>query len=309
MTVGVRLEQARRERGLSLADVTKATKIQPWVLEALEADRLQEAMSPIYVKGFLATYARFLRLDPTELLAQLRWPQPEPAQTALPPARPSAPVRLRLPLPLLRRVGAAALAASTIAAAVMINPIRWLPPVTLPKWQAPRLASSKPAAGPASVKKSSRPAKGSSAPAAERLAKASPPAVAVRAASASDGPAPKPIQAEQGPKLASLSPIGDSIRPSPSPVAVAPVKPLELTVSARRTTWIQVRADGKLLTQQRLQRGAQERWAAKKRIELIVAKPSQVELMLNGQPISPLVVAHRGRLLITHQGVTRLSDD
>jgi len=84
---------------------------------------------------------------------------------------------------------------------------------------------------------------------------------------------------------------------------------LELQVSATRTTWIQVRADGKLLTQQRLPRGSNERWTAKKQFELIVAKPSQVELVLNGQAISPLAIAHQGRLLITHHGVTKLPED
>ncbi|MBI3330528.1 MAG: DUF4115 domain-containing protein, partial [Candidatus Omnitrophica bacterium] len=85
--------------------------------------------------------------------------------------------------------------------------------------------------------------------------------------------------------------------------------PLELAVTAHRTTWIRVRADGKLLTQQRLPRGANERWTAKKQFELIIANPTQVDLSLNGQSISPFAVAHRGRLLVTHRGVTPLPDE
>ena len=69
-----------------------------------------------------------------------------------------------------------------------------------------------------------------------------------------------------------------------------------------------MRADGKLLAQQRLQRGAHEQWTAKKRLELVVAHPSQVALTLNGQSISPQAITHQGRLVITHQGVTPLSD-
>jgi hypothetical protein len=92
-------------------------------------------------------------------------------------------------------------------------------------------------------------------------------------------------------------------------MTVLATQPLELHMSAHRTTWIEVRADGKLLTQQRLPRGSNERWTAKKQFELIVAKPSEVELVLNGQPISPLAIAHRGRLLITHHGVTKLPDE
>ena len=88
MSAGSVLQRARKDRKLSLTDVTEKTKIQPWVLEAIEADRLQELMSPVYVKGFITTYAKFLRLEPEPLLAQLPWPQPEPAQEELPPAPP-----------------------------------------------------------------------------------------------------------------------------------------------------------------------------------------------------------------------------
>ena len=91
---GAQLHQARQARRLSLADVSRQTKIQPWVVEAMEADRLQEMLSPIYARGFLGTYARFLRLDPQPMLDRL--PKPTeihedaaaggPQQSALPAA-------------------------------------------------------------------------------------------------------------------------------------------------------------------------------------------------------------------------------
>ncbi|MBI4343540.1 MAG: helix-turn-helix domain-containing protein, partial [Candidatus Omnitrophica bacterium] len=87
MSVGAQLHQARKERKLSLGEVSEQTKIQPWVLEALEGDRLQELMSPIYVKGLLTSYARFLHLQPEPLVSQLVWPAPaaEEVQAQLPP--------------------------------------------------------------------------------------------------------------------------------------------------------------------------------------------------------------------------------
>ena len=48
MSVGSALRQARETQQLSVADVTAAIKIQPWVLEALESDRLHEQMSLYY---------------------------------------------------------------------------------------------------------------------------------------------------------------------------------------------------------------------------------------------------------------------
>jgi len=267
-SIGAQLRQARRERQLSMSDVARDTKIQPWVLEALEADRLQDSMSPIYVKGFLSTYAKFLQLEPSGLLAQLRWPAPEEAQDTVVPVAPAAkaiPRAVKLPnvpslpalpkipaLPvipwhMIRRIAAPAVVAAAVAGLVLINPLRWLPDVTLPVRQIPKLAS-------VSMPK--------------------------------EQPAPPALPA----------------------VALTPAQPLELTVTAYRTTWIRIRADGKLLSQQRLQRGANEQWSAKKSFEIVVAKPSQVELMLNGQSISPLAIAHRGRLAITHRGVTALAD-
>jgi cytoskeletal protein RodZ len=248
--VGEQLQGARQERKLSLADVAHHTKVQPWVLEALEADRLQELMSPIYVKGFLTTYAKFLDLDPASLIPHLRWPQPEPVQQPVPPAHePAWSVAWRALQPRLRRLGPAAALSAALIGLLAVNPGRWLGRLSPSTVNPPKLAS----------------------------------------VTTGTESAPKP------PELPTMT--------------VLATQPLELQVSAHRTTWIEVRADGKLLTQQRLPRGANERWAAKRQFELIVAKPSQVELVLNGQPISPLAIAHQGRLLITHHGVTKLPDE
>ena len=252
MSVGSQLQQARSERKLSLADVTKETKIQPWVLEALEADRLQEIMSPVYVKGFLTTYAKFLHLEPEPLIAQvLPPPAPEPPQPQPLPPPSNIPVILQwhIPLHVRRRVGLAAAVSVGLVSLTAVHPLRWLSNVTLPSLRVPKLASvtrvSEPAAQP----------------------------------------------------------------PSLHTVALASSQPLELTVNAQRTTWIQLRADGRLLTQQQLLRGANERWTAKKQFELIVARPSEVELTLNGHSIDPFAIAHHGRLLITHRGITKLPDE
>ena len=253
MSVGAQLQQARCERKLTLADVTRQIKIQPWVVEALESDRLQEMMSPIYVKGFLVTYARFLHLDGPRLAAELL---PQSVERAQEEAGLSAAASTTLPvgwqwpqwlLPLARRLVPAFAVSAAILGLVALRPQRWFSALSLPKFSMP--------------------------------------------------------------KLASVTPVHDLAKPPALPtLTLLSTQPLELSVSADHTTWIQVKADGKLLTQQRLERGAREQWKANKRFEVVVSKPSQVELTLNGQPISPFAVAHQGRLLITHRGVTKLPD-
>ena len=287
MSVGLQLRTARTERKLSLADISRGTKIQPWVLEALEADRLPELMSPIYVKGFLASYARFLHLDPEPLISQIAWPPPEPEAAAEPQAAPAIPVVVQFSWPVLRRIALIGMAVVALIVLVNVQPLRHLPRLSLALKHAPaqrHVQSQRP-----TVAKTARP---QSAPA------------------ATSQPTPPPSQVKPiEPVLASVAPLRDTPDLSPPPLTLQPTQPLELAVTATRATWIRVRADGKLLTQQRLPRGASERWTAKKRFELIVAAPSQVDIMLNGQSISPFAVAHRGRMVITHQGVTQLPDE
>lgn len=314
MNVGVALQRARTERNLSLAMVTERTKIQPWVLEALESDRLQEVMSPIYVKGFLTNYAKFLHLDPGPLMTQLV-PVPEPApvisQPQLPPVPKAprvAPVQIHIPWPLLRRLGSGLAVVAAIGALIVINPLKWIPRST-PASAAPQKAatsmSNNQKAVKATAKKKAAPADTASAPvrkpAAPNRPVTPPPSVIPT----------EPVRLATPPlTMASVAPISDPLRPeAPPTLTLLATQPLELLVNAKRPTWITVRADGRLIAEQRLVRGAKEHWTAKKQFELVIAKPAEVELTLNGQPISPFAVAHRGRMLITHRGITKLSGE
>ncbi len=287
MTVGAQLRQARLERKLAVKDVTQHTKIQPWVIDAMESDRLLETMSPIYVKGFVSTYARFLHVDGESLLAQMPWPKPEgEPEPAAAPSPPAIPVTLRVSWPAVRRMGLTAALAAVILGIVVVKPQRFLPKMSLPTLAHHRAASGKPKAV-ASRPKPSAP---------KQLASASPKAALV-------APAVAPVQA-------SVAPVHQAGQITPPPaLTVKPIAPLELTMTATKSTWIVVRADGKLVTEQKLARGAKERWTAKKRLEIVVAKPSQVDLLLNGQSITPFAIAHRGRLAITHQGVAELPEN
>ena len=355
MTIGTQLQEARNLRKLTYGEVTEKTKIQPWVLEAIEADRLQDVMSPVYVKGFIGSYAKFLHVDPEPLLAQLNAPKAEPTiAEALPPPQPALPpvaiswpklelpkfqmpkvrvpklqmpairmprielptVRLpkvelpQIPLFIWRRVGAGLLATALIAGVVIAKP-----KIALPKFQIAMPKISLPKFAKADAKKKTakavavKPKKVASAP------KPAVKKVTTAAASTASQPAAaaKLVQvAAEAPAIqaASVGPVADSLTAQAAPsLNLVPTQPMELDVIATKTTWIKVWADGKLLSQQRLPRGAKERWTAKRQFQLIIAKPSQVDVTLNGQSISPFTIAHQGRVLITHTGVARLPDN
>lgn len=72
VTVGQRLLAAREERGLTLRDLAAITRIQPSLLEFLEADRFDEMPAEVFARGFVRSCARELRLDPDEIVEAYR---------------------------------------------------------------------------------------------------------------------------------------------------------------------------------------------------------------------------------------------
>lgn len=69
---GEKLQQVRVEKGLSLEDVAKATKIKLEFLSYIEKGEYQKLPSPSYASGFVRNYARFLDLPDEEILALFR---------------------------------------------------------------------------------------------------------------------------------------------------------------------------------------------------------------------------------------------
>lgn len=63
MTLGERLEEARKRKGLSIREVAEATKIRGDYIVAMEDNSMSIPLPEIYVRGFLRNYARYLRLD------------------------------------------------------------------------------------------------------------------------------------------------------------------------------------------------------------------------------------------------------
>jgi hypothetical protein len=69
--IGEALRSTRERRGLSIDQVAQDTRISPRFLEALEAEQFHELPAPVYVRGFLRSYANYLRIEPQPLLDQL----------------------------------------------------------------------------------------------------------------------------------------------------------------------------------------------------------------------------------------------
>jgi cytoskeleton protein RodZ len=66
-TMGAYLRAARRKRRVSIERAADDTRIRADFLMRMESDEF-DFLAPAYVRGFLKTYARFLRVDPDPLL-------------------------------------------------------------------------------------------------------------------------------------------------------------------------------------------------------------------------------------------------
>src|SRR5215211_5326600 len=66
--LGNTLSRARRARGITIEDAERDTHVSRRYLQALEAEDFSVFPAPVYARGFLRTYARYLGLNPDEVI-------------------------------------------------------------------------------------------------------------------------------------------------------------------------------------------------------------------------------------------------
>lgn len=79
--IGALFRDEREKQGLSYVQISQLIRIRPHILEALENEDWDSLPSPVFVKGFIRSYARALGMD-GEKAAGL-YQQPAPAETTL----------------------------------------------------------------------------------------------------------------------------------------------------------------------------------------------------------------------------------
>jgi cytoskeleton protein RodZ len=121
-TPGAMLEHERSRQGLSVQQAAEGLHLDPWIIEAIEANRFLALGAPVYAKGYLRKYATLLGLAPEVVVARydaltdtLPVPTPVPVITTTPPQRPKWPKYLAWAL----------LAAVVIAIAALAYEFLW----------------------------------------------------------------------------------------------------------------------------------------------------------------------------------------
>ncbi len=69
-TFGDELRREREIRGISLREIAEATKVSQRLLEAIENDDYRYLPAPVFTRGFVREYARYLGLDCDEMVSR-----------------------------------------------------------------------------------------------------------------------------------------------------------------------------------------------------------------------------------------------
>lgn len=86
-TLGKYLKQQRESKKISLREVAKSTKVRENILKAIEEDQHHLLPPTTYVKGFLFSYAKYLHLNPNDVLLRYeRMLKSEPIPSVPPPS-------------------------------------------------------------------------------------------------------------------------------------------------------------------------------------------------------------------------------
>lgn len=84
--IGAKLRQERLDRGLTIDDIARETRIKPRFLEAIEAENFDSLPGVLFARNFVRQFALSLGVDPDPLVAEL----PKPAEQVLPLPAPPA---------------------------------------------------------------------------------------------------------------------------------------------------------------------------------------------------------------------------
>ena len=89
-TVGEQLKAAREAQRLTVTQVADMTKIRSDHIRAIDQGNYDVFSAPVYIRGFVRTYATTLKLDPAVILAQLNAELAESGAQTLPTFQPPA---------------------------------------------------------------------------------------------------------------------------------------------------------------------------------------------------------------------------
>ncbi len=260
---GARLKRVRLEKGISLDEAHKKTKIHLNVLRAIEEDSLIN-FSPVYIKGFLKIYCKFLGVNPQDYAADSKQAAHAAADSL------AGDKKEKTPKPQLLKPKRAPVKIDIKPVIAIIKPLAipiLILVVIVGLFKLGKAFSSRMPTKPHKIHKVAAP------PAPKPVLKQS----------AKLEKKPEPVKAQPQAKAATVLPA-----PGNTSAAVSSSSGITLNIRPKENCWMQLKVDGKILFKGTLKKGRSESWQAKEKMELVLGNAGVVELELNGKPIMPL---------------------
>lgn len=264
--IGEILRQERLSRRLSLIDVGLQTKINPRLLEAIENDDDRSLPAPVFTAGLIASYARFLHLNPEPLVAayRARSAHREPSPRRGPRGYQNTFRLPRLTIPAVAIVLVVALAGylyQQYATYVSDNALLVPRPLALAAVLPPTPRS-----------------------ATDPLLETPTPIVVPTAT-----PQPTTVPAAPTGPANTPRPVSPTATPPPPPTATpTPRKEVDINAKATARVWVQVEADDKVIFSGILNSGDTQTWTAKEKLLIWAGNAGSIEVTFNGKPLGTL---------------------
>jgi len=297
---GEYLRREREMRGVSLEEISTATKISIRFLQAIENGELSKLPGGIFTRSFVRTYARYLGLDEERVLADCQLagqqkPEVDIRRITANRARPNgAASRTRIIALLMAGVllasGYALFRYSRRIMEQQSSTPMVIPPSTTARGTIPPTITSPgtnppPTAAPVQPSTPAQPENN--------------PSLSATSASPAAGAATAPGTLQGGPPSpgAKANPPNQSAT-SEATSAVAAHTDLVLQVAATERAWVAVDADGKTVLQKVLNPNEVENLKAHDSFDVTIGNAQGVVLTLNGETLKPL--GRRGEVKSIH---------
>jgi cytoskeleton protein RodZ len=257
--LGRRLREKREEAGLSLRNISEKTRVPLQVLESIEAGSNTGLPAPVFVKGFLRSYALEVGLTPEEVIQEYKI---QTLQTG------SGGGAVQVPITARRGLENRSLA-RTVALVVLILvlgglvPIVYYQPSWLPWGEIERAASE----AKTSIE--------------EQLSAVAPAEPAEP--QPEEQPAPEPEPAPAAPAAAPAEPA-----PAAAPAEPAADQGHEVTLVFDQQAWVQIVVDKENMQHGLYGPGSKKTWKASEGFFLRIGNAGGVRVIFDGQELPPL---------------------
>ena len=271
-TFGDHLKREREMRGVSLDEISTATRIATRFLRAIENEQWDQLPGGVFNRGFVRAVARYLGLDEEDIVAEF---------AAAADVRPSVPVWTGSPPAVTPdKPWLAWMLAAMVALVIATG--GWFGGRRIFARRASRRAAQISAAS-------------SSPPPVQTVLPSTAEPIPVSAA-----PAPSP------PPDSSALPRGvDSpLAPTAGPIPQAPVLPFKLKVEAGKTTLVTVEADARRVFEGTMKAGQGYTFTAQDKIQVSAHDAGALQLELNGKTLAPIgPPGHEGTATLTRESL------